>query len=136
MNIYTPALHTKACIGTAAAVVCAILSGPIQAGAIQAEERIVSVHTSVRAAGLDLNQPADARELYRRLDKAARALCGDSLQVDLRNLTDFASCYERTLGGAVRSANRQQLTMIYLRTHTLQEAANRGIAPPAMLVAK
>jgi UrcA family protein len=133
MNTNFPVLKAKACIGTAAlaAAACAILSGPVQA-----KEHIVDVTLSVNTAGLDLKQPADARELYRRLQKAAYIVCGHGNRVDLRAVPDFAACYEQALGDAVRAANRPQLTLVYLRSHTIQDAATRGIEIPALVAAK
>ena len=131
MSPITPVRYAKVCICIAAAAACAVLSGPIQAN-----ERLVKVQMSVSAAGLDLTQPADASELYGRLDKAAARVCDSSHRVDLQLPTTFASCYEHALGGAVRAVNRPQLTLIYMRTHTLQDAANRGIEIPALVVSK
>jgi len=131
MNTNFPVLKAKAYIGTAALAACAILSGPAQA-----KEHIVDVKLSVNSAGLDLKQPTDARELYRRLQKAANIVCGHGNRVDLRAVPDLAACYEQALGDAVRSANRPQLTIVYLRSHTIQDAATRGIEVPALVAAK
>lgn len=131
MSTTVPVRYAKVCICIAAAAACAVLSGPIQA-----EERLVALQISVSTAGLDLTQPADARELYGRLHKAAVSLCGINHRVDLLLPTNFASCYEHALGEAVRSANRPQLTLVYMRTHSLQDAANRGIEIPTLVVAK
>ena len=131
MNTNLPVLKAKAYIVTAALAACAILSGPVQA-----KEHIVDVKLSVKTAGLDLKQPTDARELYRRLQKAANIVCGHGNRVGLRAVPDFAACYEQALGDAVRSANRPQLTIVYLRSHTIQDAATRGIEVPALVAAK
>jgi UrcA family protein len=131
MNTIFPVLKAKAYLGTAAVAACAILSGPVQA-----KEYIVDVKVAVNTAGLDLKQPADARELYRRLQKAANIVCGHGNRVDLQAVPDFAACYEQALGDAVRSANRPQLTLVYLRSHTIQDAATRGIEVPALVAAK
>jgi hypothetical protein len=56
--------------------------------------------------------------------------------VDLHPLADFAVCYEQAVGDAIRSVNRPQLTMLYLRTHTLQDAAARGIDVPLLAATK
>ncbi len=130
MNTNFSVLNAKAYICTAAVAAC-ILSGPVQA-----KEHIVDVKLSVNTAGLDLKQPADARALYRRLQKVANIVCGHGNRVDLRAVPDFAACYERALGDAVRSANTPQLTIVYLKSHTLQDAATRGIEVPALVAAK
>jgi UrcA family protein len=131
MNIIAPFLNTKSFVCIAAVAACAVLSSPVQA-----KDHEVEVKISVSAAGLDLSQPAGARELYGRLQKAATIVCGNGNRVDLQPLTDFASCYETAVGDAVRSADRPHLTMVYLRTHTLQDAAARGINVPVLVAAK
>jgi UrcA family protein len=131
VNTNAPALCAKSRICIAAAAACAVLSV-----AAQAEELIFMVQATVATAGLDLSQPADARELYTRLSKAAGTVCSDRSRVDALPVADFASCYQKALGDAVRSANRTQLTLVYLQTHTLQDAANRGIGVPTLVVAK
>ena len=45
-------------------------------------------------------------------------------------------CYEKALGNAIRAANLKLLTQVYLVTHTLQEAAARGIDVPVQVAAK
>ena len=131
MNANAPVLNTKSFICIAAVAGCAVLSGPVQA-----KHQVVTVKISVSTAGLDLDQPADAREVYRRLQKAAFTLCGDANRVGLQLLADFSSCYEKALGGAVGSVNRPQLTTAYLRTHSLQDAATHGIDVPPLVAAK
>ncbi len=51
-------------------------------------------------------------------------------------MTDEEGCYEKALGNAVRSANMPLLTQVYLETHTLREAAARGIDVPVQMAAK
>jgi UrcA family protein len=125
MNIRAPVLNTKSLTCVAALAACALLSGPIRAG-----ERIVTVKVSVTTAGLDVGRPADARELYSRLQHAANVVCGNGMRVGLQTIGDFAGCVETALGEAVRSANLPQLTTVYLTTHTRQQATTRGIEVP------
>ena len=131
MTTKIPILSAKALVCISAMAACAILSGPIQA-----ESHIVNVSLHVRTADLDLDQPADAREAYRRLQKAASTLCGNGNRVGQEPLTDFAGCFEKALGGAVGSVNRPQLTMVYLRTHSLLDAATHGIDVQPLVAAK
>src|ERR1700722_4615279 len=63
----------------------------------------------------------------------------DSLSMNGTNVVpspDPQGCYEKALGNAVRSANLPLLTLVYLATHTLQEAAAGGIGVPEMIAAK
>lgn len=122
MNIRAPALTAKAFTCAAALVACALLSAPLQA-----QERIVTVKASASTVGLDVGQPAGARALYVRLRHAAIEVCGSGMRVDLRAVDDFAGCIETAVGEAVRSANLPQLTLEYLKTHTLQQAVNHRI---------
>src|SRR5258708_1487932 len=118
MNAHDTVRNTKSCICFAAVAACAVLWGPAHAN-----DHVVTIRLPVVTAGLDLRQPADARELYGRLKEAARIVCGSGYRVGLEPVADFKSCYENALSNAIRSVNRPQLTLAYLRTHTLQDAA-------------
>jgi len=132
MNMNTPVLAARffTCIAAAAACAAA-LSSPIQA-----KDKEVTIAISVNGAGLHLNQPAGARELYRRLQHAAYIACGHGNRVDLVPVADVSGCHEKAVGDAVRSVNRPLLTMIYLETHTPQDAASHGIGVPVLVAAK
>jgi UrcA family protein len=69
--ISTIALRSSA-EALSAAAVCAVLSG-----SVQAKSHEVTLKISVSTAGLDTSLRAGARELYSRLQKAARVVCGD-----------------------------------------------------------
>lgn len=130
MTINVPALSAKSFIYIAVLAAYALLSGPTQA-----KERIVTVKVSVDTAGLDVGQAAGGRELYSRLARAAAIVCGSGNQVGLQAVDSLTDCMETAIGQAVRSANLPQLTLAYLRNHTLQQAATLGIDVPAVLVA-
>ena len=127
MNTHS-SLTTKPFICLAAVVTCGLLSG-----AAQAVDHEFTVKIAVSTAGLDPSQPAGAREVYRRLQRAARTACGDGDRVGLEPPTSFEGCYEQALGDAVRSVHRPQLSIIYLATHTVRDAATYGIEVPARL---
>lgn len=131
MNIKSSLVSTKPLICIAALATCVVLSVPILA-----KDYSVTVKIPVSTAGLDLSQPAAAHELYARLSNAARVACGHGNRADLEPVDDFVACYEEALGAAVRSVNRPQLTIQYLATHTLQNAATHGIDIPAQLAAR
>jgi UrcA family protein len=115
----------------AATVACALF-----AGAVAAKDYNVTVALHVSTRGLDLSQPADAQTLYTRLQNAAWVACTRGNRVDLVPVVDLHGCYEKALAGAIRSVKAPTLTRIYLETHTLQEAAQRGLGVPAQLAAK
>jgi UrcA family protein len=128
-------MYTKAAVMSArsilgaAAVVCALF-----AGNVAAKDHGVTVAIHVSTQGLDLSQPAGAHEFYTRLQHAARVACTHGNRVDLTPAPE--GCYEKALGDAIRSANVPLLTQVYLETHTLREAAARGINVPAQMAAK
>jgi hypothetical protein len=76
------------------------------------------------------------RELHSRLKHAADVVCTHGMRVDLTPPTDPQACYEQALGQAVRFVKRPLLTQVYLETHTLREAAARGIDVPVQLASK
>lgn len=131
MNIRTSVLNAKAFACAATLAACALLSAPLQA-----QERSVTVKASVTTAGLDVGQPAGVRALYGRLQHAAIEVCGRGMRVGLQAVDNFPACIETALGEAVRSANLPQLTLEYLRTHTLQQALNYRIDVPVLTVAR
>ncbi len=122
MYTKTAVLRARSVLG-AAAVACTLFAGVT-----------VAIHVSTR--GLDLSQPAGAHEFYTRLQRAARVACTDGNRVDLAPARDPEGCYEKALGDAIRSANVPRLTQVYLETHTLRQAAARGIDVPAQMAAK
>jgi hypothetical protein len=118
MYTKTAVMGARSVLG-AAAVVCALFAGNVAA---KDHQVIVRIHVSTQ--GLDLSQPAGAHEFYTRN------------RVDLKPSPDPVLCYEKALGDAIRSANVLLVTQVYLATHTLREAAARGIDVPAQMAAK
>src|ERR1700730_1943251 len=116
-------------VSGAAMVACALLAGNVVA-------KEVTGAYQVNAQGLDLRQPAGAHEFYGRLKKAAWIVCTHGNRVDLQPSSDPKDCYEKALGDAIRSANVSLLSQVYLETHTLREAAARGIDVPVQVAAK
>ena len=125
MYTKTAVLRARSVLG-AAAVACTVF-----AANVTAEVRTVTVAIHVSTQGLHLGQPAGAQQFYARLQRAARVVCTHGERVGLEPSPDPKGCYERALGDAIRSANVPLLTQIYLATHTLREAAVRGIGVPA-----
>jgi UrcA family protein len=128
--VYTKSavMSCRALLG-AATVACALFGGHVAAAG---REVTVAIHVSTQ--GLDLSQPAGAQKFYARLRHAARVACTHGNRVDLE--PSPAGCYEKALGDAIRSANVPLLTLVYLATHTLPEAAAYGIVVPARMAAK
>jgi UrcA family protein len=128
--MYPKTVVVSAALG-AAAIACSLFAGSVAA---QDHKVIVAIHVSKQ--GLDLTQPADAQTFYTRLKNAAWVACTRGNRADLVPSENPAACTEKALAGAVRSADVPQLTQVYLATHTLQQAATRGIDVPVQMAAK
>jgi UrcA family protein len=115
----------------AATLICT-LSG----GVVTASEHIVTVAIHVNYGEFDLNQPADARTFYTRIERAAEVVCTERNRVDLVRIDDYKTCYRKAVSNVIRSLKRPLLTWIYLETHTLKEAEAAGIDLPQQLAAK
>jgi len=94
-----------------------------------ADDRIIKIKQMVRSADVDLSQPEGGRRVYARLTAAARTVCGP--RVGLEPVQNFDRCVDKALSNAVRSAHQPQVTLVYLESHTLQQAALSGIAVPS-----
>jgi len=130
MYTKTAVVSARSLLG-AAALACTLIAGSVAAAD---HKGVVAIHVSTQ--GLDLSQPADAQTFYTRLKRAAWVTCTDGNRVDLLPSDNLQGCYEKALGGAIRSASVPMLTQIYLANHTLQQAAALGILSPAQMVAK
>jgi UrcA family protein len=130
MHPKTVVVSARSLVG-AAAVACTLF-----AGTAAAKDHNVTVAIHVSTQGLDLSQPADAQTFYSRLERAAWVACTGGNRVDLVPADNPKGCYEKALGGAVRSAGAPMLTQVYLYDHTLKEAVARGIRVPAQIAAK
>jgi len=94
----------------------------------------VVVTETVEARGFDLATHDGALKLFERLKTAARSVCADRL--GLEPPESRRACYEDALGRAVESANRTQLSLVYLRTHSLAVAQTYGISAPLLVADK
>jgi UrcA family protein len=130
MYTQTAAQRARCLVGTVA-VACALLTGTAVA-----DEHQVAVGIAVSGQGLNLNNPAGARELYRRLNNAAYVACTRANRVGLAPSPDPQGCTDKALAEAVRSVNAPLLTQAYLTTHTVQEAIASGIKLPPQMAAK
>lgn len=129
-------MYTKAVVIGALPVLGTALACALFAGNVAAKDQEFTVAYRVSAQGLDLTQPAGAHEFYSRLKHAAQIVCTYGMRVDLKPVTNENACYEKALGDAVRSINLPLLTRVYLATHTLEQAAARGIEVPVQVAAE
>jgi len=130
-------MYTKGVVVSAWPVLgAALVACTLFAGNVAAKDQEFTVAYRVSTQGLDLSQPVGAHELYSRLMHAAQVVCTHGMRVDLKPVTDENACYEKALGDVIRSVNLPLLTLVYLETHTLRQAAARGIDVPVMIAAK
>jgi len=129
-------MYSKLALINARRVLGALAACGLFVGGVAAQDHVVTVSTKVDARGLDLTQPADAQTFYKRLRNAAWMLCTRSTRVGLAPVDNLQGCYEQALGDAVRTSHSTIVTQIYLGTHTLRDAAARGIEVPAQVAAK
>jgi UrcA family protein len=130
-------MYTKtAFIGAWPVLGAAILACTLFTGTVAAKDQGFTVAYRVSTQGLELSQPAGARELYGRLKHAAEVVCTHGMRVDLALAPNRQGCYEKALADAVRSAHMPLVTQAYLATHALQQAAARGIDVPVQVAAK
>jgi UrcA family protein len=71
--------------------------------------------TIVKFSDLNLQDPAGAEELYRRIQRAAQKVCWDTQ--DYHVLKDIArrDCIERAVAKAVSDVNKPHLNALYAR---------------------
>jgi UrcA family protein len=130
-------MHRKAAFMSAYPVLGAtVLACTVFAGSVRAEAPEVTVAYRVTTQGLDVTQPAGARAFYLRLQHAAEVVCTHGMRVDLEPAADKYACYEKALAKSIGSAKLPLVTQVYLQTHTLREAAARGIELPMQLASK
>jgi UrcA family protein len=108
MKIHPALSVIKTLVFTATAVLA--LSNAVRA-------KDVTVDYTVSAAHLNLSDATGAREFYRRVKLAAQVVCTHGRRVDLVPLEHVQSCVEKTIRKAVRSANKPELTALYLQSH-------------------
>ena len=128
MDVKMPLLSTRLVLGPVLA--CALFIGTARA-----DKHQVTVSQRIDTTGLDLNRTADVQKLYTRIRDAADNVCTRGKQVDLLPVENPKLCYEKALANAIRSARLPMLTQIYLTTHTMQEAAARGVEVPPEVAA-
>jgi len=112
--------------GLAATALACILTHP----ALAAPESVTKSEV-VRFADLDLSKPEGALTLYKRIQQAARKICG-SESYDTRILTplgNYSNCYHKAMDGAVKHVNHPMLTAIHREeTGVKEESGNERVA--------
>jgi UrcA family protein len=69
----------------------------------------------VKFGDLNLQNPAGAETLYRRIQHAAEKVCGDTRDIHVLNDIARRECVERAVAKAVNDVNKPFLTALYER---------------------
>jgi UrcA family protein len=105
--------HTRAICGLAALAAVAVTAVGIADGVKSADLAVVAPSVNVTYADLDLSQPAGARQLFQRLQRASKAVCGSADQMNLAAYMRWQSCYSEALQRAVLRVNAPELLALY-----------------------
>ena len=101
--------HSRALCGLAALAAVAVTAVGIADGVRTADRAAAAPSVNVTYADLDLSQPAGARQLYQRLQRASKAVCGSADQMNLAAYRRWQSCYSEALQRAVLRVNAPEL---------------------------
>jgi len=103
------------------AMLCAVIGGlivsvnaaetPSKKGPNEASD--VTVHRTVRYSDLDLTVQSDVVRLYRRIERAASAVCGGRIQPLVLQSPRFRECKAKALAEAVHGVGAPTLTAYY-----------------------
>jgi UrcA family protein len=103
---------TKIRLSSHGLVACAALLCVVGAGnAMAGTPEVPSV--TIRYTDLDLSKPAGAETLYRRIQAAARTVCGVYKAKDLQQIAFARDCYTATVASAVMTINRPLVTALH-----------------------
>ena len=106
-------IQTRAVAGLAALAAVAVTALGIADGIGTRAPSTPAASVSVTYADLDLSQPAGAQQLYRRLQRASRTVCGSVDQANLAAYLRWQDCYSDALQRAVLRVNAPQLLALY-----------------------
>ena len=90
------------------------VTGIASAAIPETEARSVTVQYS----DLDLTRPEGAQALYRRIEAAAREVCGHADIRELRSFREARRCREQAVDEAVRQVNVGALTALHQKRTT------------------
>jgi UrcA family protein len=99
-------MSTRTRLSILTLIACSLACG--SALAVAAADDIPTV--TVSYADLDLSKPAGAQTLYRRIEDAARTVCGPLASRELRRRRLWRDCYEQAVEDAVATADQAILT--------------------------
>jgi UrcA family protein len=79
------------------------------------DEYVEGKSAVVKFADLNLQSPAGAEELYRRIQRAATKVCWEPTDPHVLSSRDRRDCVERAVAKAVGDVNNGYLTALYTR---------------------
>lgn len=80
----------------------------------------------VRYTDLDPTRPEDARRLYDRIRRAARAVCDDEPSSDLERLREYDKCLRRAVTEAVEKVQSEEVSAILRAHETVRKKLSRA----------
>lgn len=89
------------------------LSFSLAAAYAVADETDGAPSVTVSYADLDLSKPAGAEMLYRRIQAAARSVCGPRHSRILAQVQAFRTCYKDAVEDALQQVNESQLFAVH-----------------------
>jgi UrcA family protein len=99
-------------------------------------QNVILAKTVVNYADLNLDAPAGAMTLYRRLKGASKTVCRQLESMAVYVPHDYSECLEAALGRAVHDVNRASLARVYVGEHRTAMAAKYGIEETLQIAAK
>ncbi len=96
-----------------------LLAGMLVMGHVSAGPPVDARSATVNFADLDLSKPEGAAVLYRRIQAAARAVCGGNLRPrDMRDLripgSVIRACYDAAVANAVKQMDESNLFAVHV----------------------
>lgn len=89
--------------------------------ALAAEPPTVPAH-SVHYVKEDLQNPARAEDLYKRIQRAARLVCQQPHSQEINSYRLFKACYDRAVENAVETVDATTLTAVHHNHGRMQSA--------------
>jgi UrcA family protein len=108
-KMFTTARNDLVAFAATLATGATLLCAPARAGPVDPEIPTVAV----RYVDLDLTNDAGVRTLYRRLQIAARRVCGSFESHEIGRATQRRACYNQALSAAVAKVDVEMLSVLH-----------------------
>jgi UrcA family protein len=101
----------------------ALISAGVALSTTQVATAAQAAQVAVSYRDLNLNQPADARILYTRLQRAAESVCPAVSNAEVARYAAYQRCVSAALDTAVQQVGAPELVALH---HAAGEARSRG----------